>query len=77
MGTTHFQNNTAKNVLEFLDKYYDFFHEYYLHTLMLSIPHYYKSLINSREGEIGAITFISALIDFQMRVGLLIFMSYV
>ena len=38
---------------------------------MLSIPHEYRKHISREPFEVGAVAFLSALYDFQMRVGLI------
>ena len=54
-----------------LDNLYDFLSNYYLETYMLSISHEYKKHISNDPYEVGAVAFLSALYDFQMRVGLI------
>ncbi len=54
-----------------LNRLYDFLSKYYLDTSMLSIPHKYRDIISKDSFEVGAVAFLSALYDFQMRVGLI------
>ncbi len=54
-----------------LDNLYDFLASHYLNTSMLSIPHEYMRLIGRDPFEIGAVAFLSALYDFQMRISLI------
>ncbi len=54
-----------------LDNLYDFLSSRYLYTSMLSIPHEYMRLVGRDPFEVGAVAFLSALYDFQMRVSLI------
>jgi len=54
-----------------LDSLYDQFSRSYLDTSMLSVPHKYMELVGRDPFEVGAVAFLSALYDFQMRVGLI------
>ncbi len=54
-----------------LDNLYYFLASHYLNTSMLSIPHEYMRLVGRVCFEIGAVAFLSALYDFQMRVSLI------